>query len=266
MPTVTYKVKYRKNEGLAISPTELLNLYLYGVNITAKDGTEFSTDTVRYYIVQAQKEIENYLNIKLNRQLYEETLGYYHRDYYNKFPFFQTKYPVNRAFTLIGLLGRAEQIIYPREWLKVKVDSDGDYPKQFSLVPTGSGTGTTGNADVILTGIMRDIGLRSYGQIPDYWNFQYETGYGFDNIPHDIMNLVGKLASIGIFNIAGDLILGAGIASFSLSIDGLSQSTSTTSSATNSGYGARIVQYQKEIKDTLNRIKLKYRGFNLVSM
>ena len=266
MPTITYKAKYRKNEGLVIAPTELLNLYLYGVNIVAGDGTEFSIDTVRYYIVQAQKEIENYLNIKLSRQLFEETLGYYHRDYNNGFPFFQTKYPANKVHSLIGLLGRAEQIIYPKEWLKTHVDSDGDYPKQFSLVPTGSGTGTSGNADVILTGIMRDVGLRSFGQIPSYWNTQYETGYDYDNIPHDIMNLVGKLASIGLFNIAGDLILGAGIASFSLSLDGLSQSISSTSSATNSGYGARIIQYQKEIKDTLSRIKLRYRGFNLVSM
>lgn len=266
MPTITYKAKYKKNEGLVISPTELLNLYLYGVNITAKDGTEFPLDTVRFYILQAQKEIENYLNIKLNRQLYEETLGYYTRDYYNKFPFFQTKYPVRVGHSLIGLLGRAEQIIYPKEWIKVHRDQDGDFPKQFSLVPTGMGTGTTGNADVILTGIMRDIGLRSFGQIPDYWNFQYETGYNINEIPYDLVNVIGKLASIGVFNIAGDLILGAGIASFSLSIDGLSQSTSTTSSATNSGYGARIVQYQKEIKDTLSRIKLKYRGFNLTAM
>jgi len=266
MPQVVYKLKYRKNEGLVISPSELLNIYLYGVNVIAGDGSEFSTENVRYYIVQAQKEIEGYLNIKLNKQLYNERLSYYHRDYYNGFPYFQTKYPANTVYTLIGMLGRAEQIIYPREWLRTHVDSDGDYPKHFTLVPTGTGRGTTGNADVILTGIMRDVGLRSFGQVPSYWDAQYETGYGSSNIPYDITNIVGKLASIGVLNIAGDLILGAGIASFSLSIDGLSQSTSTTSSATNSGYGARIVQYQKEIKDTLTRIKLKYKGFNLVAM
>ena len=54
------------------------------------------------------------------------------------------------------------------------------------------------------------------------------------------------------------LIIGAGIANQSLSIDGLSQSIGTTSSAENSGYSARIKSYQTEIKETVGRIRLVY--------
>lgn len=267
MPTITYKAKYKKNEGLMISPSELLNLYFYGISIQANDGTEFDINVVRYYILTAQKEIENYLQIKLIPKLITETLSYYSKDYHGKFPFFQTKYPVKEVYTLIGLVQRAEQVVYPKSWLKSHTDNEGDYPKQFSLVPTGSGAGVSGNADVIITGILRDIGLRSYSNIPDYWNVQYLSGYGLDNIPYDIMNVVGKLASLGVFNIAGDIALGqAALANYSLSIDGLSQSIGTTNSATNAAFGARIINYQKEIKDTLAKIKLKYRGFNLASM
>ena len=74
---------------------------------------------------------------------------------------------------------------------------------------------------------------------PNYWHAKYLTG--FKKIPNDLLNVLGMLASINVLNIAGDIILGAGIASYSLSLDGLSQSISSTSSATNSGYGARII-------------------------
>ena len=74
----------------------------------------------------------------------------------------------------------------------------------------------------------------------------------------DLINLVGKLATFGPLGIAGDLILGAGIAAQSLGVDGLSQSISSTSSATNAGYGARILQYSKEITETVKKIKLVY--------
>jgi len=266
MTTVSYKIKYRKNEGLMFSVNELLTLYFYGINIQSFDGVEFDNQIVRYYILQAQKEIENYLQVKLDKKLITETLSYYSKDYYNKFPYFKTKYPVNEVFTLMGLLGTAEQIVYPKDWLKSKVDSEGDYTKAFSLVPTGTGAGVSGNQDVILTGIMRDIGIRAYKNVPDYWDVQYLSGYDFNNTPNDIVGVIGKLASIGVFAMAGDLIVGAGIANYSLSIDGLSQSIGTTSSATNSGYGARITQYSKEVKETLNRIKFKYRGINIASM
>ena len=65
-----------------------------------------------------------------------------------------------------------------------------------------------------------------------------------------------------MFNIAGDLILGAGIARQSLSIDGLAQQIDSTSSATNSGYGARIINYNKEIKETLERLQGTYKRIN----
>lgn len=267
MPTISYKIKYRKNEGLIFSPSELLALYFYGINIQVSDGSSFDLETVKYYIQTAQKEIENYLQIKLTNFLQSETLSYYNSDYMNKFPFFQTKYPAKKAYTLIGLLGSTEQVIYPTEWLKTHEDSDGDYPKMISLVPTGYATSVQGNVDVIITGILRQVGLRSYGNVPEYWNVQYTTGYDYNNMPYDIVNVIGKLASIGVFAIAGDIALGqAALASYSLSIDGLSQSIATTNSATNAAFGARIIQYTKEVKETLNRVKTKYRGFNIVSM
>lgn len=266
MPTISYKIKYRKNEGLVFSPSELLSLYIFAIPTVAKDGTELSLETVRFQIQAAQKEIEDYLQIKFNNFLQDETLSYYSKDYYGKFPYFQTKYPVKKGYSLIGLLGAAEQIIYPVQWFKTTKDSDGNFAKQFSLVPTGYGTGVQGNADVIITGILRDIGLRSYGQIPDYWNYQYSTGYDYNNMPSDLVNIVGKLSAIGVLTILGNMLNGMGVTSSSISIDGLSQSISTPRSATTHLFSGVVKQYTEEVVNTLKRVKLKYTGYNIASM
>ena len=79
-------------------------------------------------------------------------------------------------------------------------------------------------------------------------------------MPVNILDLIGMLASFGPLNIFGDLIAVAGIANVSLSIDGLSQSIGTTSSATNAGYGSRIIQYTKQIKDQIPLLRRYYKG------
>ena len=72
-------------------------------------------------------------------------------------------------------------------------------------------------------------------------------------------------ASLGVLDIAGDLVAGAGIASISIGVPGLNQSIGTTSSATNSGYGARIKSYSERMKEALPLLKRYYgKGSRLV--
>lgn len=263
MPQITYTIRYRKNTGIVMSAMEMDALYFYGSNFYSKDGTILSNEVRRTYILSAQREIEKFLNIKLALQLHEETQSYYKDDYYQQFPIIKTMYNVNTPLALVGLVGKIEQIIYPKEWLYSHYDSDGLYSKRISVVPNGGASYyVQSSGDVILTGLTSQIGLQRYQNIPDYWRIQYVTGFSYKNIPEDLINVVGKLGSIGVFAMYGDIILGAGIANMSISIDGLSQSIGTTSSPTNAGFGARILQYQKEVKETLKRLKGFYKGFN----
>lgn len=80
-----------------------------------------------------------------------------------------------------------------------------------------------------------------------------------DSIPSDIKQAVGILAAMLPLAVAGDLIVGAGIASISTSMDGLSQSVNTTASATNSGYGARILELRKQLDALMPAIKARYK-------
>lgn len=260
MPKLSLNLKYGKNNGMILSPTEVKTIYLYGIRISSTDGSQFSDESFRFYIKEAQKIIENYLSIKIVKQMVEETTSYYKDSYINNFPIMKTLYIVNKPLSMIGLLNTAEQVQYPEEWLSAAKKPDGIGNRRISVVPTGSVVPKSG--DIILTGIMTQLGLQRLQNIPDYWSMQYITGFDLDQLPSDVIGIIGKLATFGPLGIAGDLILGsAGIASQSLSIDGLSQSINTTSSATSSGYGARILLYQKEIKDTLGMIKNRYKGF-----
>lgn len=258
MGQLTLTMKYRKNEGLLLSPTEMFSLYLYGIKIQAGDGTAFSTESMRFYIQAAQQEIENFFNLKLVYQFIAlEKLTFYRADYWQSFPILFTNYPVNKPISLTGRFNQLEQISYPTQWLTNTQNSYGQYKRRVSIVPTGTAVATA-NAEVILSGLTTQLGSQHFLMIPDYWDLQYITGFKLDQMPMDLINLTGKLASFGPLGIAGDLILGAGIASQSLGVDGLSQSISSTSSATNAGYGARLVRYEIEIKATIPRIKLVY--------
>lgn len=87
---------------------------------------------------------------------------------------------------------------------------------------------------------------------PVILNWQVHT------VPQAIIKTISQIASLLPLDIAGNLIAGAGIASQTLSVDGLSQEIHTTASATSSGFGATIISYQKQIADTMDALKKKY--------
>jgi len=266
MPTLTFTTKYRKNTGILLTPTDLRNRYLYGINILAGDGTVFPDEGLLTFIQSAQQEIERYLSIKFDLQLVSDNGSYYRDDYMNGFPIIKTKFPVKEPLSLIGFYKKIEQIRYPISWLSSHESNDGVYKKRISIVPTvGTMSGTA--TGLVLSGTTFLMGsLRNNKNLPDYWHYQYVTGFEPEKMPMEMVDLVGKLASIGYLNVAGDFIIGAGIASQSLSIDGLSQSISTTSSATSSGYSARIGLYVKEIKETLKRVSAQYKGITFTTL
>lgn len=265
MTTIKYSIKYKKNEGLVMSPQELLTLYFYGISIQSKDGTQLSEDNIKFHIRTAQDEVEKFLEVRLNVKFIEQSMDYYRDDYWNKFPILRTKLPVKKPLSLAGMLNGIEQIRYPGDWLNSKKDSEGNYYKKIHMVPTGSISGSSGS--VLLSGITAYYGMTAYNDIPNYFTVQYLTGFDLGHIPFDLIDLVGKYAAIKIFHIAGDIVLGqGGLTSISLGVDGLSQSISTAASSSGSAYGARIKAYLTDIDVYLKRLKSYYKGINFTSL
>jgi hypothetical protein len=102
--------------------------------------------------------------------------------------------------------------------------------------------------------------IPGYSQVPHMYEIHYNAGFSYDQIPFIINDAVGLIASMLPLDTAGDLIVGAGIASSSISLDGLSQSVGTTSSATNAGYGARMLSYKNRLKERMTTLRNYYKG------
>ena len=93
-----------------------------------------------------------------------------------------------------------------------------------------------------------------------------EVAWTVDTLPAPIVRAVGLQASTLALGVAGDLIAGAGIASLSTSLDGLSQSVATTASATNAGYGARLGQFERELNSLMKTLKATYRALQMAAL
>jgi hypothetical protein len=263
MGSVTLTLRYKKNTDLVLSPDELKNIYFLGIPVTDSNGNPMADRDIELIIEMAQTEVENHLSIKFTRQVYEENRDW-NFDQWKKWGYIRTTFMVRDPISLQGFLNTAQQIDYPKQWLSAKKASDNiKFHRNIGLVPIHGSANSLSN-NVIYTGIAPYIGYFGNKEIPNYWLVKYLTGW--DKVPADLLDIVGKLASINIFHQLGDLIVGAGIASKSIGVDGLSQSISTTSSATNAGYGARIIGYVNDLKEKLPQARQVYRGISFGSL
>ncbi len=266
-----------------VSVPELKELYLFGIDLTNDAGEPFPDTIFEHYIRSAVSWLEHRIDIPIRPVDVELELADYFREDYDKYIWTELdRFPVIQVNSIrLVLPGEAVVQDFEREWIHIRRDTG-----HLQLVP---GTGTAGTILLGASGAWIPLIYGNNRYIPDVFRISYRAGFGLptdplafdrdpgvaqsvpvstpypelDSIPEIIKDTVGKYASFGPFNIAGDLIVGAGIASKSLSIDGLSQSISTTSSATNAGFGARLVQYQKELKEVIPYLRRYYKGISL---
>lgn len=250
-------------EGTGLAIRDLLTVaqlkarYLFGVNTRDDRGNELSDATFAHYILTAIRWLEHELDIPILPTVFVENHDYYRADF-GAYAFlkldnapvlsveeFRVQYPSGQNV-----------IVWPNEWLRVNA-AEG----HIQVVPTA------GTLSEVLIGTGGGFLPALYGglpYLPQLFQVSYTAGFALGKVPRNIVDVIGMFASFGPFNIFGDLIAGAGIATLSLSLDGLSQSIGTTSSATNSGYGARVLQYLKQIKLQIPVLRRYYKGQRMV--
>jgi hypothetical protein len=236
------------NLGSLLDPEELKMYYLFGIDMSGPDGTPFPEELYMHYLEASMEEMEGMLNIQIRPKTFiDEQHDYFASDYTN-WGFLQLwKRPVSKVSSLKLSYGNAQGFTIPTEWIKLDKRMG-----QINLFPTA---GTAGGLIIGNNGLM--IGLSSYWQYaPMAWKVSYEAG--FDVIPSDLKNVIYEKATIGVMSVWGDLIIGAGIASQSIGLDGLSQSVSTTQSAMFSGASGRIEQYRKDLQLQIPMLQKKY--------
>jgi len=99
-----------------------------------------------------------------------------------------------------------------------------------------------------------------------FYAIDYVAGFETsDDVPMDLRELVGKKAAVSIMNIVGRGLM-AGFSSSSLSMDGVSESFSSTQSATSAFYGADIKEYKDDIEKYIAENRQKFGHFVMGSL
>lgn len=242
--------------ALLVSVDELRENYLFGLDLTADDGTPFPDRMMEWYIKAGIDWLEKELDMDLIAKTHTNEIHDHYAVDYARWGYFQLQhYPVLAVDTVSFQYPTMEDpVIINSQWVVLE---DNGVSGVIQIVP-----GQGNIADVLMIpGALLPMWSGATGRVPAIWHFTYRSGFEPLKAPPDLKHMISMWAAIGVLNIAGDLIVGAGIASKSVSIPGLSQNVNTTSSATNAGFGARIIEYQKEIKQMLPNLR-RYYGKN----
>jgi hypothetical protein len=242
-----------------LSIQQLKDIYLFGLDLTDDGGNAYPDIMFEWSIAFAIDWLEKELDIKIKPTvLLDERYDYFRADYVNWVTLKLRNSPIISVETVrVVWPSGQEVIVFDDDWIHPRLDAG-----QINIIPTA---GTLSQVMFTAGGSFLPLLASGRDWIPDLFSVDYTAGFADGELPMDLRELIGKKAAFGPLNIAGDLLGGAGIASQSIGIDGLSQSFNTTSSATNAGYGARLLQYTNEIKEQLPTLRRYYKGIRLLA-
>jgi len=238
-----------------LTSTFLRDNYLFGIPLEDIKGNRMKEDLLDHYIKAAIQYTQRILQIIISPITVEDEAHDYYLDEFMNWGFIQLyKRPIIEVVSMGMYFGDNKLIEIPQGWIRPTLVSG-----QVQIFPTSGGA-----AGMILTqsGSFMPMMMGMYSYAPQIWRISYRAG--MEEIPEDLGEYVMKRASIGVLQVWGDLIIGAGIANQTISLDGLSQSIGTTQSPEFSGAGARIKNYQDDMKILEARLKDTFLGINMV--
>ena len=242
------------------TPQWLKDRYLFGVDLTDDSGNPYPDALYNAAIASSVQILEAELDLVLTgTTTYTDRVDANMADSDSFFLTRLAKRPVWSVSAIAVQFGDHPQGQLPASWALVREPLSG----QVQIMPGKELSFTlTYNGGFPLFGYESLIPRR---YTPGWFNFSYSAGYAGTTNPYpaDIQDAIGLLSAMLPLDTAGDLLVGAGIASTSVSLDGLSTSINSTSSATNSGYGARVIQYMKRYTKLMESMRARYRGVSV---
>lgn len=215
----------------------LLTNYLTGFTFVGADKQPLPPSWFEEKLADAITQFEDITHIDvLQRSIKSERHDYITTDYLN-YAFMQLhRVPAVKVSEVRAVYPTGQTIqAFPEEWVRLNTEHS-----QFHLVPTSGSL-----AQVMLGGGNGYLPFIFAGldYLPHLWEVDYVSGFAVDAIPRGIVSCICKLAAIKVLTIMSDLIGPLGIASSSLSVDGLAQSISRQLPA----FKARIDRYNVEL-------------------
>ena len=243
---------------LVLTVDELKTNYLFGLDMTDEQGNEFPDSLYEWYIKSAVSLAETQLDLPIRPLTFSEEaekLDLFRQDY-NKFVSLQlSHFPILSVEEVKIVVPTNQTVItFDLDWLEIDKDAG-----QLNIIP---GSGSAGIIALGAAGVLLPFYYRSINWLPLVFRVKYTAG--FTDVPFALKNYVGMMAAMGPLHLAGDLIIGAGISAQTIGMDGLTQQISSTASATNSGFGARIVNYNKQLERERQVLREYYKGVMMV--
>ena len=239
-----------------LTVADLKTRYLHGVVLTDAVGEPLSDVAYQTYIAGAISDFEHEYGVPIcPTQFVKEPHDYNLQDYQNySFISLRWKPIISVELVAVQFIKNENLLEFPEEWIRIYRE-----PGQLHVTPTSAGIS---NFNMSGSGFLPQIfGVRQ--RYPQLLVVTYTAGFEANKIPWIVNQYIGMKAAIQALAIAGDLVLGAGITSQSLSIDGLSQNIGSSKSADGAAYSARIKLYDKQLTEDIKPTLAKfYRGLN----
>ena len=260
--------------GTVLTPDDFRYTYLWGTDFKATNGQHFTDEQVQYFIDAAVTEMERRLNITIRKRRikcedvieknhlqrkvdYDDEETPYDFSYrkIQRYGMIQTKQRPLLKVTRCTLLNKGhnnDDDLLPSTVLDKKNGVIKFLKRPFKPNDTWKG----------ICEAISPFGAETWNSHL-FYSVNYEAGYETsDDIPEDLRHNIGLMIAISLLNVIGDGLM-AGFSSSSLSMDGVSESFSSTQSATSATFGARIMEYRKELEDYIQANKFKFGFFRV---
>lgn len=243
-----------------LTPDWLKEVWLWRIPIEFDDD-KLSDEAIQFYIDSAINRAELLLNIAIRPKTIEnETYDYRVEEWMGGYGYVQLNTRPAVEVTALELNVITSIITIPKEWIQLKKKS-----AQINLIPYYGVLASSNIANQMLLFMPLMSGVN---YIPQILRVSYVGGYAEnEDVPDLLAQLIAMNATTGVLNVLGEIALGgqAALAGYSIGIDGLSQSVSTTASAENAAYGGRIRQMEREMTEVVKTLRQYYYGLTLVA-
>jgi hypothetical protein len=252
--------------GEILTADDLRLTFMWGVDFRASNGQPYTDEQIRFFINDAIEQIERELKITIRKTRVacepdrgglrrgadydaEESCYTYKRERVQRNGMIKTRKRPVRSVSRLDLLSRNEKATSLLN--AYTLDKNKGLIKFFNRPPkTGDSLRAVETAIYPYGAETRDNNL--------FYAVDYIAGYeNSDQVPADLRGVIGKLAAVSLLNNIGRGLM-SGFSSSSLSLDGASESFSSTQSATSAYYGADIKEYKDDIANYIAANKLKF--------
>ncbi len=263
------------------TPAEIRSRWTYGLSLANAAGVTMDDRDILGFLMTAVKEVERRLGILLKPTIIacnpddrgliqgvdyelEEQPYDYDAQRWQSYGFLQLRQRYASQVTMFKLVSYAGQLSidfmhYP-EWIKINKKAS-----HLQIINRG-GNGMTAGIGYGMGYSSTPFAAGLLSRTPQVFHVDYVAGLSSGQLTEDIRSVVAKMAAVDVLGVAGDSSL-AGMAGYSLSIDGISESFQSTASAMYGTYSAHITQMQTEIANFFDPkfggARTKMRGFTM---